>query len=57
MALERLEILQEALEHPERLLVHLDPADDKVLSLEVICGSGCLAERVPGAHRQDQGTQ
>ena len=42
----RLEILQKALEHPERLLVNLDPADDQVLGFQVIGGAGCLAERV-----------
>ena len=45
-ACNRLEILQEALEHPECLLVNLDPADDQVLGFQVIGGAGCLAERV-----------
>ena len=41
-----LEILQKALKHPEGLLMNLDPADDEVLSFEVVCGTGSLAQRM-----------
>ena len=41
-----LEILQKALEHPEGLLMNLDSADDEVLSFQVVCGTGSLAQRM-----------
>ena len=43
---EPLEILQKALKHPEGLLMNLDPADDEVLSFQVVCGAGSLAQRM-----------
>ncbi len=47
-----LKVLQEALQHPEVLLMHLNASDDQVLSLQVVGRAGGLPKRV-GVEQED----